>query len=136
MIADKDMETYTLLRDYMDTVVTLGNLLRPSGEVLCQTLELAWDDNEPEVSCIPPGIYKCVKHDSARHPDTWEVTGVPDRSEILIHAGNTINDTNGCILVGNAFGRIDGDSAVLNSKETIKMLRKTLPDEFMLDVQE
>jgi len=30
------------------------------GEEICQTIELPWDDNQPEISCIPEGKYPVV----------------------------------------------------------------------------
>ncbi len=103
---------------------------------ICYTLELPWLDNHPQTSCIPKGVYKCVKHDSPAHPNTWEVTGVPDRSAILIHTGNTMDDSKGCILVGDSKGKIQNLSAVFNSKKTMEKLRGILPGEFTLTIEE
>ena len=69
-----------------------------------RTLEEEDQGNARNVSSIPPGVYVCKRVDSLRFGDTFEVTGVPDRSHILFHAGNTEEDTQGCILVGSMFG--------------------------------
>jgi hypothetical protein len=37
---------------------------------------------------------------------------VPGRSEILIHAGNYVSDTAGCILVGDTPKDLDGDGLI------------------------
>lgn len=102
---------------------------------LCMTCELPWLNNEPEISCIPTGTYECTAHDSPKFPNTWLVMGVQHRSEILIHTGNNIKDTHGCILVGDKFGMIGGLPSVLNSRETMAMLRTILPPTFRLTVQ-
>jgi len=71
------------------------------GAPVCITLENPWKENERRVSCIPEGEYICKRYRSARYPNTFEVTGVPGRSKILFHIGNTTADTAGCILTGN-----------------------------------
>lgn len=53
-------------------------------------------------SCIPPGDYLVnlvwsPKFDSYKP----RLEGVPHRSGILIHQGNSVKDTLGCILVGD-----------------------------------
>lgn len=67
------------------------------------TLERPWQDNQPNVSCIPPGHYKCQRIRSPKFGWTFEVLHVPDRTHVLFHSGNTIEDTHGCILVGEEF---------------------------------
>lgn len=67
------------------------------------TLEEPWNDNQPGVSCIPAGRYRCRRVRSPKFGVTFEVCDVPGRSHILFHSGNTIEDTEGCILVGEEF---------------------------------
>lgn len=65
------------------------------------TLEDDWLGNLPGVSCIPTGLYTCVR-------DTWHakgipvfhITNVPHRERILIHYGNTEEDVKGCVVLG------------------------------------
>ncbi len=64
------------------------------------TMECPWKDNRKRISCIPEGDYTVTPHSSVKFPNCWEITNVPDRSKILIHAGNTVNDIEGCICVG------------------------------------
>lgn len=66
-----------------------------------------WLDNKPQHSCIPDGTYRCKAVDSPKFGHTYEVTKVPGRSHILFHAGNTEEDTLGCLLVGNTFGALE-----------------------------
>lgn len=109
-------------------------ILCVDGLPTCVTCELPWKDNDPEISCIPPGSYNCVRHDSPAHPHTWEVRNVPNRSGILIHNGNTENDSLGCIIVGSCFGAIKNLPAVLNSNTTLSNLQEELPDAFTLAI--
>ena len=79
---------------------TFGRLLVPDHSVLC-TCEDDWQANTPGDSCIPAGRYVLERTIYHKHGfPTFEVTGVPGRSRILIHPGNTEEDTAGCILVG------------------------------------
>lgn len=92
---------------------TLGRL-RIGGESI-PTLEPPWRDNRRLLSCIPEGTYRMEPKPSPRFKRVlWELEGVPGRSEILIHAGNTIADTAGCILVGTR-DSIEGGGLYLHS---------------------
>lgn len=101
------------------------------GSILCFTLEEPWKDNEPRVSCIPEGVYQCKKHNGAKFSNVWEITNVPGRSAILIHAGNTLADTSGCVLVGMGF---DADG-LIHSRAALMKLRSLLPDTFTLTIR-
>lgn len=106
------------------------------------TLEDDWLENEPGKSCIPAGEYTLRRTIFQRHNlPTWEVTNVPNRSRILIHPGNTEEDTEGCILLGVRRGSItverDEDTGevlkmkegVLASKEAFRRFMLTVKDE-------
>ena len=89
------------------------------------TLERQWLDNRRSKSCIPAGKYtvtRCNKspdygyQNSPRFGDTFMVDSVPNRSKILFHKGNLDDDSHGCILVGEQFGTLSGDTAILASK--------------------
>ena len=81
---------------------TFGVLRR--GDIpFALTLERPWGDNASQMSCIPAGVYQCRKIRSPKFGVTFEVLDVPDRSHILFHKGNTIEDTQGCILIGEEF---------------------------------
>ena len=93
------------------------------------TLEPAWRENRVGVSCIPPGIYKLRAHQSPRFGPTIDIVGEePKRNLVIIHAGNDVQHTRGCILPGSDFRNIDGDPApeVVNSKRTLERLRKLI----------
>ena len=80
------------------------------------TLEDKWLDNEKQISCIPTGKYKIKIHNSPKFGRVFQVCDVPDRSQILIHAGNTKEDTHGCILLGLMYGTIGTETAILSSR--------------------
>lgn len=91
---------------------TLGTLkVVMDGEIVgaFHTLERPWLDNKPCVSCIPLGGYGIEEWDSENHPNTFHVKNVSDRSYILIHSGNLVKHSKGCILLGMSRADIDGD---------------------------
>ena len=56
------------------------------------------------VEHIPKGSYTLVRHWSRKFPYIHlQLLDVPNRSGILIHAGNTPKDTSGCILLAKNF---------------------------------
>ena len=61
------------------------------------TVEEEWQDNQPNISCIPTGTYVCRRVQSPKFGNTFEVTEVPGRSHILLHALNTEEGSRGCI---------------------------------------
>lgn len=77
-------------------------------------------------TCIPAGTYDLGTRFSPRfsprlgHDMIW-VKDVPGYEFILIHTGNTISDTEGCLILGKTIGTLKGEDgvvrdAVLNSK--------------------
>ena len=74
---------------------------------ICDTLEPTWRDYAhggrkiKGCSAIPEGRYAVVISYSPRFKQWLPILlGVPNFSGIRIHAGNTVKDTEGCILVG------------------------------------
>jgi hypothetical protein len=113
-----------LHRFMSDPKQTLGSLVfyrNDNPELMLATVELPWRNNERQVSCIPEGEYKVVRRNSQKYGDHWHLIDVPERSYILIHAGNFHYQIQGCILVGVEHKDIDGDGLpdVLNSKEAM-----------------
>lgn len=103
------------------------------------TVERPWLDNKPNVSCIPEQDYICRPSRFYRGGyDTWEVTGVPGRSRILIHIANTMRDVKGCIGLGNDLGYVNGLWAVTRSKNTFEEFMKELKEvnEFKLRIRQ
>lgn len=111
-----------LVRDSFTSGSTAGVLFVDSFP-FCNTLE-------PSVSigkkvkygkgcCIAPGIYSIDFHYSPKFGKYMlTLCGVRGRSGILIHSGNTSNDTSGCILVGLR----ENTSVLSNSRSTLDKL--------------
>ena len=81
-----------------------------------RTLERPWADNKRRVSCIPVGDYLVKLRYSPKFKNHFIVCPVHKRSYILIHIGNRVHETNGCILVGMRHGVLEDESAVLSSR--------------------
>jgi len=106
---------------------TLGRLLVEDVPPLW-TLERPWLGNQTRVSCVPTGCYTCIPHGwrgGARFRSVWELEDVPDRSGILFHAGNTVADTEGCILVGRGLIAVEG-VRLIQSRDAIELMRKAI----------
>lgn len=87
-------DTYTIGRLYVD------------GKYFCNTLEdtvrdLSKEKKIPGKTAIPYGEYKVVFNWSPKFGRNLpRLLNVPAFDGILIHPGNTANDSAGCILVG------------------------------------
>jgi len=110
-------------RKYKKQGYTIGNLL-VDGKWYCNTLEPPLG-TEVEMrtagskKCIPPGTYNIRMAWSQKFQEILpRIENVSGRFGILIHAGNTVKDTSGCILVGRNLqvGR------VLDSRKTLNMI--------------
>ena len=127
---------------------TFGVMVDSDGEQVCKTAELSWRDNEPYVSCIPPGRYVCRPHKSPKHGACFSVAGVKNRTDILIHSGNwaglkklgALGDTEGCILPGKTVRKIKHSSGLVQtgvtaSKPTMSALLQKYPRGFSLIIE-
>jgi hypothetical protein len=81
------------------------------------SLERPWLDNRKGESCIPAGNYLAKRVISPKFGDTFEITGVPGRGNILFHAGNIMEDSHGCVILGESFNIwTTGQCSVASSK--------------------
>lgn len=110
-----------LIRDTATASYCQGVLT--AGDLALQTLELPWvpdawgHGGKEGVSCVPPGIYDLVLHDTQHHPKSFALVNtdldvyhepgdVPAdkrafaRTAILIHIANDPAELRGCIGVG------------------------------------
>ncbi|MGR9179741.1 DUF5675 family protein (plasmid) [Rhizobium leguminosarum] len=110
----------TIARKYSGSNCTSG-YLAVNDKIIAYTLEKPWQGNAPLISSIPDGTYGAIlRYD---HADKWriELTGVPGRTHVQIHTGNTPDDSEGCILVGLKLG--DDMCSVLDSRAAYTALR-------------
>ena len=111
-----------------DPTGTLGELIL-NGKIICQTLERPWKDNQKEISCIPVGEYVCKRIISPKFGETFEITGVPNRTHILFHSGNdAIRDSHGCVLLGMISSR-NGSYQIFKSRIARDKLMEIMKDE-------
>ena len=80
------------------------------GTHFCLTLEDELREVKvPGKTAIPAGLYDIGLRNSPKFgPGTIEIKGVPNFTDILIHAGNSADDTAGCIIVGDRIDRLAG----------------------------
>ena len=104
------------------------------GGYRCFTLELPNNNNQRNISCIPPGEYLCKKILSPSLGHCIEIQDVPNRTFIRIHKGNYTSQIQGCVLVGEALKDINDDFVidVVNSKTAFDNLMKATPQVFKL----
>ena len=95
-------------------------ILKIDKELFCLTLEPRDEENATMISSIPPQQYWCERYGSNKYPDTWQIINIPGRDKVLFHAGNTVADTQGCILLAQHLGKLRENRAVLNSGTTFR----------------
>ena len=129
-----------LKRIFLGEEYTIGKLFYHNGEdfiYFCDTLEDKvrdlnrngkFDNGEVKIygkTAIPYGKYKMVVTWSPKFQrDLPLLLNVNHFEYIRIHSGNTIDDSNGCLLVG--FNKEKGK--VLDSKKTLENLMQLLKD--------
>ena len=126
----------TVTRDDYRHDRTFGRIfLTATGKYLCESIEPGRDHNRASTktragACIPAGVYVCRRVWSpSRGEECFEVTGVPGRLYIQIHAANWSKQLRGCIAPGLTRAVIDDrdpttadDSGVTASKAALKKL--------------
>lgn len=101
---------------------TLGKLYI-NKEFFCSTIEDKYRDLSKEKkvygeTCIPFGTYKVIINMSPKYGRLMpRLLDVPHFDGILIHYGNTEQDSAGCLLVGKRSGQ-----KVINSRDTFNRL--------------
>lgn len=129
--------TLNIVRNYERLQTTgFASLLNDKKETIFtfRTLELPWLNNQNLISCIPRGSYKVVPRHSAKYRNHFHVLNVPSRDFILIHSGNFVSDSTGCILVGAQLRDLNKDGLldVTDSLLTLYKLVNLLPNPFKL----
>lgn len=124
---------FLVIRHKMTDKETLGRMyiIDDTGKaaaILC-TLELPWRDNQRQISCVPEGEYEVSLSWSRKfNMNLYVLSGVPNRSGIMIHSGNHTSQIEGCILVGLNFADInaDGITDVIESRKALNKVHTAL----------
>lgn len=117
--------------------------LYTNGSFQCYTIELPWEDNLPQRSCIPEGRYELKKRYSTRFGQHLLVENVKGRELILLHPANdALKELRGCIapvsiltgpgrgiLSRNAFAKIISMVYRAAESETIYLIIQSKKDE-------
>lgn len=84
-------------------------------------------------TAIPEGIYEIGLRWSPKfspvynHKMLW-ILNVPGFEFVLIHWGNTDDDTDGCLLLGDKIGILNGQTCVEHSRDTYLKIYKIITD--------
>ena len=102
------------------------------------TIELPWNDNRQNVSCIPAGNYDWRKWKSPTKGKVIEILNVPERSKILIHVANFVRELRGCIAPGMKAIDIDADGQmdVAYSRKALDRMLELLPEHGKIYINE
>ncbi len=96
------------------------------------TLELKYDNNRRNVSCIPEGVYNYKKVKSKKRGYyVIQLSGTGLRTYIQIHIGNRTSDILGCVLVG----MIGSKDTVSQSTQAFNELMKEAPDSGVITIK-
>ncbi|MBO4316076.1 MAG: hypothetical protein J5867_08975 [Prevotella sp.] len=120
---------YTIGKLYVKEKVLDEYSMGEKMTYLCDTLEPKWRDYAHGAnkvngrSAIPEGRYPMLITKSTKF-EMWLplLLGVPKFEGIRIHAGNTVEDTKGCILVGENLKK----GMVLNSRRCVELVKKKI----------
>lgn len=120
---------------------TLGRLCLPSGIEL-YTVEPPWQNNEPNVSCIPEGKYTVGRNKTGRF-QYYGVKDVPGRSAIEFHPANYyINpqanrqELHGCIAPGFGLNTNHIASVSRSSDACKRLLDEMGGDDWILEIKQ
>lgn len=106
----------TIRRTWHKARYIIGDLFI-NEEHVCNTLEPS--ATRYPFPCIKAGTYEVKLCPSSKFHDKRPfLLNVPKRVGIMIHEGNTLDDTHGCILVGENLTR----AHVLNSRQNLRVI--------------
>ncbi len=121
------MKRLTLTRTSRGVGYTTG-ILHEEGKILCYTLEPQWRNLKHEkkvmgLTAIPEGKYRIRMSPSKKFRRMMPyLMEVPNFTGVMIHPGNKVKDTEGCILVGER----DKPNTLVHSRKTFEWLYETL----------
>jgi hypothetical protein len=112
------MKELTLIRDEMLNTHTEGRLIL-DGEEICKTLEAPYTSGDKR--CIPVGEYQGASIPYKKET-IYKLLDTPDRPGVLITSGNTVEDSNGNILVGIDFAQVGEKVTLAGSHAALQKL--------------
>jgi hypothetical protein len=115
------METAILIRDEVNSQVIRGTL--KAKDRIFHVLERPWLNNKPNESCIPAGDYNAIflpRSASGKYKNIYQLQAVPGRTGILIHQGNLVDHSRGCLIIGMRRASLAGKPAVINSRTALE----------------
>ena len=123
----------TVKRTFKGAEYTIGKLYIDDN-YYCDTLEDVVRKGQKVYgkTAIPAGTYKVKKSFSPRFQKILpEILNVPGFTGVRIHAGNTAEDTDGCILLG--LNKVKGK--VINSQDAMAFFMDKTPNDFDLLIE-
>ena len=92
------------------------------------------------------GVIFLPKYSSPAYPDHWEVKDVVERTHILFHKANYVDEIEGCLAVVSDIedkNKDDNDPGIMpsrrwrgvNSGKAWERFKKVMPDEFELVIR-
>lgn len=140
---------FKLLRHKQTAFATFGTLFDDAGRQVCVTLELPFVDadndghRDANAGRAVHGTYRGIRRVSPKRGyPVWWLCGVPDytlagfpdeptATTMQLHRANTPDDLRGCIGLGSAYGKIDGEDGITGSQtafEKFMALTKDAPE--------
>jgi len=116
------MRKIYLKRFYRDIDRCLGVWTMDELEWPLFTLEPSWKENKLDISCIPTMVYILWPFDSPQHGKCFVIKDVPKRTVIEVHVGNWVKQTEGCILIGQGIGQLNGEIGITDSTNALHLL--------------
>lgn len=130
------MQMAILLRDEVRADSIRGVLF--AGGKFFHTIERPWKNNTRNESCIPAGEYQTTflpRSASGKYRRVYHLQSVPGRTGILIHNGNLVDHSRGCLIIGLRRGSLAGKPAVINSRTALHQLFQVMGTEpFQLQI--
>ena len=135
------LERYSYTREY--TEGRLYTTVTGERAPICWTIERPWQDNKPNVSCIPEGVYDLRQHKRPNGDNVYLIVGnsccaYPHQLDaehgitrwgIQIHPANHPDQVEGCIAPGLEQRR----GHVLSSRDAMKALHRALVPYFSMN---
>lgn len=108
--------------------ITISDLFKPSGELICNILEDHLPTpyvKVPKVTCIPYGRFEVKWTFSNRfQKNTLQLMNVPQFEGIRVHSGTTEADTEGCLIPGIYLPAYPG--MITSSRDSVKKVESII----------